>query len=127
MNLKSEVYYKFIIKSLRNPQPKIWLQFFEDLQKASLIIYTNTSVCLEALMLGIPVIHLDLDRLINEDPLFEWNHLKWVVKEPEQLRKAIDIINNLNSQDFVDQQKKAREYLEEYFKRVNDENIKSFL
>ena len=78
-------------------------------------------------MLGLPVIHIDLNEPINGDPLFECDYLRWIVKNPIELNRVFDDINNLNDEQFRSQQKAARDYLKEYFKEVNDDYLEGFL
>ncbi len=99
----------------------------KDLKNCGQLIYTVTTVCMEALMLGLPVIHIDLKEPINGDPLFECDFLRWVVKKPKEISKVLDEIKNQNDEQFLSQQKAARDYLKEYFKEVNDENLEVFL
>ena len=98
-----------------------------DFFNCQTVIYTITTVCMEALMLGLPVIHIDLNEPINGDPLFECDHLRWVVKNPIKLIEVLDDIKNLGDKEFLNQQNKAREYLKDYFIDVSKENLEIFL
>jgi len=99
----------------------------DDFKKCGQVFYTVTTVCIEALMTGLPVVHIDLKEPINGDPLFECNFLRWIVKKPEDLHRILDEIKNLNDEQFLSQQKEARNYLKSYFKEVNEENLNVFL
>jgi len=99
----------------------------KDFLKCETIIYTVSTVCMEALMLGLPVIHIDLGAPINGDPLFECDFLKWVAKKPKDLSIILNKISNLNSEQFLSQQQNAIRYLKDYFKRVNESNLEIFL
>lgn len=98
-----------------------------DFLNSEAVLYTISTVCMEALMLGLPVIHVDLNEPINGDPLFECNFLRWIVKEPSQLAIVLDEINNLRDTNFYNQQNEAINYLKDYFKEVNEKNLKIFL
>ena len=48
---------------------------FDDLTKSDVVIYWGTTVALEALRMGIPLIHYQMGNFISYDPLFECNYL----------------------------------------------------
>ena len=56
----------------------------EDLEDVDILIYWGSTVSLEALMMGIPVIHVSLDDIVKVDPLFDCSHLKWTVENRER-------------------------------------------
>ena len=99
----------------------------KEFLNCEVVIYTITTVCMEALMLGLPVIHIDLNEPINGDPLFECDYLRWIVKKPIELNIVLEEIKNQDDEQFLSQQKNARDYLKEYFREVNDENLEFFL
>lgn len=99
----------------------------EDLKNSDILIYTLTTVCIEALMIGIPVIHIDLGEPINADPLFECNHLKWTSRHEKELLKAINEIYSLSNEEFKKQQRLARKYIESYFLPVTDDRMEEFI
>ena len=64
-------------------------KMIDDLILSDIVAYTSTTVSAEALMMGVPAIHLDLGGIINADPMFECRHLKWTVNEPNGFLKVI--------------------------------------
>ncbi|SVD29177.1 uncharacterized protein METZ01_LOCUS382031, partial [marine metagenome] len=52
----------------------------DDLKKCDAVLYWGTTVAMEALMVGKPIIHFDRGDLLNYDPLFEFADFKWQVK-----------------------------------------------
>ena len=98
-----------------------------DLKGCDIVLYNTTTVCMEALMMGLPVVHICLDVSINTDPLFDCNHLKWNMRYQKELIPTIDEIYNLGEKEFEEQQRLAREYVKKYFLPVTDEQMKVFL
>ncbi len=95
--------------------------------EADILLYMQTTVCLEALMMGIPVIYADIDNFYDCDALFGCNYLKWKVRHEESLIKTINEIYNLNTTEFRKQQILGRKYVENYFMPVEDERMEEFV
>ena len=68
-------------------------RFEDDLKDASLFIYIDTTSSIEALMLGIPVVHIDFKEPTSPDPLFKLNSLKFTVSAEKD--KLCDSIENI--------------------------------
>jgi hypothetical protein len=99
----------------------------EDLEDVDILIYWGSTVSLEALMMGIPVIHVDLDDIVPVDPLFDCSYLKWTVGNKESLMDAISTIYNLSGQDYLFQYNEAKSYIEKYLKKVTDDRLSEFI
>jgi len=99
----------------------------EDLARAGLVLCTWTTVGLEALMAGLPVIYLDVNRPLDLDPLFEWTHLKERAGLPEELKGKIERLLNLDQEDYRSSLEKSRQYLKEYFYPITEQSLKQFV
>lgn len=99
----------------------------EDLEDVDILIYWGSTVSMEALMMGIPVIHVSLDDIVKVDPLFDCSHLKWTVENIEDLLDAISQIYNLPEHDYLFQYNKAKSHVERYFKKVTDDRLSEFI
>ena len=99
----------------------------DDLAEIDVLIYWGSTVSMEALMMGIPVIHVSLDDIVTVDPLFDCHHLKWTVENIESLMDVISTIYNLSGQDYLFQYNKAKLYVERYFKKVTDNRLSEFI
>lgn len=121
--IKKRLYFnpeeKFIVSRIANIK--------EDLRSADIVIYTGTTVCIEALMMGIPVIHIDLEEPITIDPLFRMNDLKWVATKEEELPMIIEYINALGGSELLELQDKARKTIQDYLSEVNEDKLKEFI
>ncbi|MBU2265600.1 MAG: hypothetical protein KJ977_01025, partial [Candidatus Omnitrophica bacterium] len=65
---------------------------YDDIIWADIVIYWGTTVSLEALSIGKPVIHFDRGEILSYDPLFDCRHLKWVVHKEDSLKAKLDEI-----------------------------------
>ncbi|MFH1515761.1 MAG: hypothetical protein ABIG42_09920, partial [bacterium] len=99
----------------------------DDIERADIIIYWGTTVALEALSMGKPVIHYEMDSVLSYDPLFECNHLKWVVSEKDSLMSIIDEIYSFSDEQFAREPRDAKAYLNRYFFPVTEEGFNKFL
>lgn len=99
----------------------------ELLMEIDLLIYCGTTVCMEALMMGIPLIYIDINKFYDCDPLFECNHLKWTVKHEKDLIETINKIYDMDDKNFKKQQKQAKEYMKDYFSPVNNKGLREFI
>ncbi len=99
----------------------------EDIERTDLTIYWGSTVSLEALWLGKPVIHFDMQQIFSYDPLFDCPNLKWTVNSQQKLTEVLDNIYKLSDQEFSLSRQKAHEYLEKYFYPVNSSNLVHFL
>jgi hypothetical protein len=99
----------------------------EELKDTDMVLYTWTTVAVEALKLGLPIIYLDVLRPMFVDPLFECKVLKKSVGGAEELLPAIESFYEMDDQQFYKEQREAQEYLQEYFYPVNKENCKVFI
>lgn len=99
----------------------------QDLKDVNVLIYTDSTAGMEALMLGIPVIHIDFKELLNKDPLFELNSLKWTVSRADELKNAIDHIYNMENEEYLIKYNEAVVYLKNYFHPVEEKYLKEFI
>jgi len=99
----------------------------DDLEESDMVIYWGSTVALEALMLGKPVINFDAGDALSYDPLFECHHLKWTVNKQMNLVEVIEKIYNMSDEEYERQLKLAREYLSDYFYEITEERLDRFL
>jgi hypothetical protein len=99
----------------------------DDLSENDILIYWGSTVSLEALMMGIPVIHVSLDDIVNVDPLADCSHLKWTIRNVEELPTAITDVYDMPEHDFLSQYNKARSYIERYLEKVTDDRLSEFI
>ena len=98
----------------------------DDLGWADVVLYASTTVCMEAVSIGIPVIYLDLGDILDTDPMFGWSEFKWPVTEPEELIPTIQAIERIPLDRFLERQRKGRKYVGNYLTPVNAEALQRF-
>ena len=98
----------------------------EELSTTDVVAYTWSTVAVEALKIGLPVIYLDILKPMYVDPLFECAHLKRTVARPGQLLSAIMEIYNMDDISFYQEQKISQDYLKEYFYPVSENRLGVF-
>jgi hypothetical protein len=99
----------------------------DELISADILIYWGSTVSLEALMSGIPVIHVNLEDTITVDPLFNCNSLKWTVKDEDGLRRAISDICKLSQDDYERNYESASAYIEKFLMKPTRERMEVFI
>lgn len=108
------------------------LRFSEEgmgrfLHSCDIIVYTNTTVGMEAINIGTPAIYLDTGKGVLGDPMFNNTALKWIASNPAELERAIQEIKSLPLDGLNLQRRKARKYVENYFCPITEKGIQAFL
>ena len=98
----------------------------DELSEADMVLYTWSTVAVEALRLGLPAVYLDILKPMYVDPLFECKALKRVVARKEEVLPIIENFYTMSDEDFYTEQEDAQEYLREYFYPVNNDTLKPF-
>ena len=98
-----------------------------DIDESDMVIYWGSTVGLEALMMGKPIIHFDPGDILSYDPLFECHHLKWVVSKHTNLSKVIEEIYDMSDEEYCLQLRQAKDYLDDYFYRITDQRLSEFI
>lgn len=98
-----------------------------DLTSSDIVIYWGSTIALEAINMGIPIIHYDMGSFLSFDPLFEFNHFKWIVTNRDSLVDKIEEIYSLDDSQFIREYKKAKEYICRYFHPVTEEKLEKFI
>ncbi|MFH1877380.1 MAG: hypothetical protein ABH883_01050 [Candidatus Omnitrophota bacterium] len=99
----------------------------EEIKRCSVVLYTWTTVCLEALRMGRPAVYIDVNYPLEVDPLFECGHLTARCARPEDLSGVIDRLRGMDEEMFRKEAVSAGKYLDEYFFPVNENTMGAFL
>ncbi len=92
-----------------------------------MVLYSGTTVCLDALAGGLPVIDVEFDDFLSPDPLFDFSDFKWTAANREELLDAVEEISALSDDEYYKRQEKGLEYVQQYFLPVNEENLAEFI
>jgi hypothetical protein len=98
----------------------------KDFEKVSVVIYRESTVALEAIAFGLPVICFQSHPIISFDPLFELHDFKWDVDESVKLEPLLNQIIEMDDGSFLKSKQKAKLYIEDYFQKCTDEKMSMF-
>ena len=99
----------------------------EDLQWANVVVYVSSTVALEALSCGLPVLWLEID-LLNSDPLLIKDvPYRWKCHESNDFYNNLQQIANLSDFDRKNLQQQSSLYVNSYLKKGSFEDYKLFL
>jgi hypothetical protein len=99
----------------------------DEIARCDAILYWGTTLALEALMMGRPVIHFDRGDVLNYDPLFEFTDFKWLVKDDKHMQDVLDQIQGLKDTEYILLQDKGRDYIEQYLAKEDESSLIHFL
>ena len=99
----------------------------DDLEWADVVLYSSSTVGMEAVASGIPAVHLDLGDYLDSDPLFGWDEFKWSAVGPQELLEAIHRIDALSEDQFLTRQRQGREYVAAYLRPVTPAGLAPIL
>ncbi len=99
----------------------------EDIERTDMTIYWGSTVALESLWMGKPIINFNRQDLFSYDPLFDCPHFKWTVNPHQALMPVLETIYALSDEDFAASYQNAYAYLCQYFYAVNPATMSSFL
>lgn len=111
----------------KNVEESNSLKVIEDIKLCDAVLYWGTTVSLEALMVGKPIIQFDRGDILNYDPLFEFKKFKWQVWNGLSLKDTIQEIQEIPDFQYRELQKQGRQYIEEYLYPVTPERLSLFL
>jgi surface carbohydrate biosynthesis protein (TIGR04326 family) len=99
----------------------------DDVLESDAVLYWGTTVAVEAVFMGRPVIHYSAGELLSYDPLFELRDFKWTTGRGRSLGDIMSAIRALGDELYVAQQMRAREYVSAYFEPVDEGGLRSIL
>jgi hypothetical protein len=99
----------------------------DDVLDCDAVLYWGSTVAVEAVFIGRPVIHFSAGDLLSYDPLFQLNDFKWTTRRGLDLMKAVSGILSLSDEAYAVQQARARKYVSTYFEPVNESRMRKLL
>lgn len=99
----------------------------ESFRWADILFYVHSTVSIEALAKGIPVVNIRIDSILDPDPLFRFNDFKWQASGAEDAINIIRMIDTMSDDEYHSRQEIAIEYVKRYFYPVNEENMAKLL
>ena len=99
----------------------------ENLRWADAIAYASSTVALEALMAGRPVVNIDLGEPLDADPVLEPVALHWCAGNPAQLVAAVQEIADLTDAEFSHRRHAARSFVDRYLRPFTAQGLARLL
>lgn len=90
------------------------------------VAYVSSTVALEALMAGRPVINFQIGDPINPDPVLGDAPFCWRVNTPDQFQDTLRKIQSMSNDEYGRESVRAREYALSYLKPFSSECIERF-
>lgn len=97
-----------------------------ELEKTDVLLYWGSAVSLEAIAMGIPVIHFDKGGIQNFDPLFECKGIHFRISPEENLVKLLNQLKSLPVKRLEMLRKKSNLYMQDYFHSVTPKRLQLF-
>jgi len=92
----------------------------ELLKESDVLLYTCSSTCIEALTLGVPVIHVESDHIIDIDQLDFAPEARKSARSPEEIKRYVKEIEATDRKELLLEQRKWNGLVKEVFGEVND-------
>ena len=124
---KLEDKFKISIKHLRNVHISQHVPLQEDLQWADIVLYWSSTVAMEALMTGKPVVHFNRGLILSYDPLFACPYFKRNTGPTRILADICAQMDALSDEAWDKEKGQAWQYLASYFHPVTSANLAKFI
>ena len=110
-----------------NVEASIGTSVLDDVEDCSAVLYWASTVALEALMIGKPIIHFDRGDFLSDDPLFEFSDFKWTIGKGHDLKAVLEEIQSLEEEKVAILRERGRKYIRSYFHEIDDKSMSKFI
>lgn len=94
--------------------------------EADAVLYVSSTAAMTSLAMGVPVIKVRLDELLEDDPLFACDALKRVIERPDALEPAIAQLESMSPSEFTAEFERGRAYLRQYLAPADESGMRCF-
>lgn len=95
----------------------------DSLRWADVVAYASSTVALEALMAGRPVVSMDLGEALDVDPVLEPVPLHWRAASPDELSAAVQAAVALSDEEFVRRRAETRAFVARYLAPASETGL----
>ena len=99
----------------------------DDVAKSDVVMYWGTTVALEALMMGKPLVHYSTGSVLSCDPLFEFSEYKWVANSATPLVEILGRVSDALLGSRKQRVDAGVEYIQRYLRPVKDEFLMPYV
>ena len=92
----------------------------ELLEEADVLLYTSSTTCIEALSLGVPVLHIESDFIIGLDPLDFSPDIRRSAKNKDEIVRMTREILEIDEKELSEQRAIWKEAVSEVFEPVDE-------
>ncbi len=106
-----------------------FIHVVDDIERSDAVLYWGSTVSLEALMMGKPVISFNMNNMLSFDPLslLNFSGLRWTINSGMSLYGIINQILCMNDDEFLYKANVGRENIEQYFREKTVDSMQAFL
>ena len=94
----------------------------ELLRENDVLLYTTSTTCIEALALGVPVLHVESDFIIDMDILDLKHDLRYSARDKNTIIEKVEEIFRMDQKELIEKRRQWKEAVSEFFGPV-DENV----
>lgn len=94
---------------------------------SDILVYSSSTTCIEALAMGVPVVHVKSSLFIDLDQLDDFPGVAPSVADPKELAAIVKSILEMNTQELVKQRKKWKEVVGSLFLKPDEKVYKLFI
>jgi len=99
----------------------------ELLKESDILIYTTSSTCVEALALGVPVIHVESDFIVDMEILDFKPEIRYSARNKEALKEQVVSILKMKEKDLLEKRVEWRQTALEIFGNIDEKTYDLFL
>ena len=99
----------------------------DNLAWCDVLVYVSSTVAIEALMWGIPVVNLDIGDYLDPDPVVDSLEFRFKARTVAELAAAINNISSFSDNEYSQHAHAAIQYANAYLTPANEERLKKFL
>jgi hypothetical protein len=98
----------------------------ELLKESDVVLYTGTATCVEAIALGVSVVHVESDLMIDLDPLDFEVRARLSARNPEEIVKRVEEAIAMDEKELSKKSKIWNSVAKDLFGRVDDSTYRLF-
>ena len=98
----------------------------ENLEWCDITAYVSSTVCLESLIRGKPIVNFSINELFSSDPILDDIEFYWRAESPDDMSNIVREVKSLGDADYIRARESARKYVSEYLRPVDDEFLSNF-
>jgi hypothetical protein len=99
----------------------------ENLKWCDITVYVSSTVALESMMRGKPIININIGDYLSPDPVLGNPEFYFVANDAKEFLNYVDEISILSKTEYEYKRNKSIEYVKQYLSPISDDAIQEFL